>query len=365
MYIESLTLESFRNYGRERAVFSPGLNILKGINASGKTNLLEAVYVAGVGKSLRTSQDKEMVKWGAEEAVIKLFIMKRRGRRSVEIRIDKKGKKKVLIDGIPQVKISELLGCLGIVFFSPEELRLIKDGPTERRRFMDISLCQQSKRYLKNLSMYNKALLQRNKLLKMSYRADSLKNMLDVFDVQLARSGAAVISIRQKFAKNISEIAGVWHYKISGGREKLALSYESIDGSEDLEVELIESLLLKQLAENRSKDIDTSFTNVGPHRDDLKVTVNGIDIRKYGSQGQQRSSALSLKLAEIKSFEIETGETPILLLDDVLSELDLERQANLICAAEGIQTILTCTHFNLEAKDKRKDFIISEGSIVT
>ncbi|MDR1905610.1 MAG: DNA replication/repair protein RecF [Clostridiales bacterium] len=363
MYIDTLKLKDFRNYATESAGFLCGLNILKGANASGKTNLLEAVYAAGVGRSLRTSQDKEMVKWDAEEAVIKLLLVKKHAKHDIEVRIDAKGKKRVIIDGIAQVRIAELLGYLNIVFFSPDELSLIKAGPMERRRFMDISLCQQSKPYLRSLSAYNKALLQRNKLLKMRYNKQTLYDMLDVFDVQLSKTGTAIIDIRRRFVSNMKKTAMEWHGKISGGTETLSLAYETLNGSEGLVPEEIAALFIKKYADDREKDIETEFTNSGPHRDDLKVSVNGTDMRKFGSQGQQRSAALSLKLAEIESFRIETGETPVLLLDDVLSELDLDRQRNLVEATRGIQTILTCTHFDIDTDLLKKQFEISGGMI--
>ncbi|MDR1939515.1 MAG: DNA replication/repair protein RecF [Clostridiales bacterium] len=363
MVIETLTLSGFRNYERERAELSRGLNIFKGDNAAGKTNLLESVYVSGVGKSLKTTQDKEMVRWGSGEAIIKVVAVHRFSRHEIEIRIDLKGKKRVLIDGIPQIKMSELLGYVGIVFFSPDELSLIKDGPSERRRFMDISLCQQSKAYLKSLSLYNKALFQRNKLLKSSYSKTALNDLLDAFDVQLSKSGAAVVAVRQKFIANISSGVAEWHKKISGGLESLGLGYETrleCGGLTDIQAA---AAFLERYKADREKDIETAFTNAGPHRDDLRVIVNGIDVRKFGSQGQQRSAALSLKLAEIGSFRLETGEEPILLLDDVLSELDLARQANLIEATKGVQTILTCTHFDAPSDLEHKEFIIKNGKI--
>ncbi|MDR2091557.1 MAG: DNA replication/repair protein RecF [Clostridiales bacterium] len=433
MFIERLRLKGFRNYESEEADFSPGLNVLRGANAGGKTNLLEAVYVAGVGKSLRTNRDGETVRWGGEEAVVKLTLFRGGRRHEIEIRIDARGKKRVIIDGIPQVKIAELLGYLNIVFFSPDELKLVKEGPAERRRFMDISLCQQSKLYLKNLSAYNKALLQRNKLLKMNYKRQSLDEMLDVFDVQLAKSGAYVMEIRGRFVENLKKTASDWHRKISGGTETLTLEYETAEGAAGLTKEETAEFLIRELKNGRQRDIDAAFTGIGPHRDDLKAEIfaadgkdlnggiearnyvendglngggvcaeieknkslsggieartfggngdlnggaeieknerkadvkNGIDVRKFGSQGQQRSAALSLKLAEIESFRIETGETPVLLLDDVLSELDLARQKNLIEAASGIQTILTCTHFDIAAEGHRKEFVISNGKII-
>ncbi|MDR3264198.1 MAG: DNA replication/repair protein RecF [Clostridiales bacterium] len=364
MYIDALRLKDFRNYAAEDAVFFEGLNIFKGSNASGKTNLLEAVYVCGVGKSLRTNQDKEMVRWDVPEASVKLTLVKKYGKHDIEIFIDSKGKKRVLIDGIAQVRMAELLGYLNIVFFSPDELKLIKEGPSERRRFMDISLCQQSRLYLKSLSAYNKALTQRNKILKTAYNAETVRNMLDVFDVQLAKYGAPIIEIRKRFVANISQTAAEWHSKISGGTESLSIAYESPIADDGLTAREITDVLIRKYAKDRERDTETQFTNSGPHRDDLKVIVNGVDIRKFGSQGQQRSAALSLKLAEIESFRIETGETPVLLLDDVLSELDLARQKNLLDATKGIQTILTCTHFDIGTDVGYREYIVTEGKIV-
>jgi DNA replication and repair protein RecF len=425
MYIETLKLTDFRNYKSECADFFSGLNILSGTNASGKTNLLEAAYAVGVGKSPRTNQDKEMVRWEAEEASVRLRLIKRRRAHDIEIRIDKKGKKRVIIDGRPQVRIAELLGYLNVVFFSPDELKLVKEGPAERRRFMDVSLCQQSPAYLRNLSLYNKTLTQRNRLLRMSYRRDALFGMLDVFDIQLAKYGVAVTAARRRFVENLQKTASDRHLKISGGKESLTLEYEAADfstdnagfgaGTEmppkidaqnktlgadgksgaiggriigadtgarateerspvivrprvstgtDMGADRAAAFFVERYRAERERDIETALTNSGPHRDDLKISLNGTDARKFGSQGQQRSAALSLKLAEIDSFKTETGETPVLLLDDVLSELDEDRQRNLLETADGVQTILTCTHFDLKTTADRREFVISDGRII-
>ena len=253
------------------------------------------------------------------------------------------------------------MGVLNVVYFSPDELKMIKESPKERRRFMDISLSQQKKKYFYNLQRYNKTLDQRNKLLKTARSIEGLRDMLAVWDVQLAAIGAEIISDRLIFLKKLSVYAAREHTRLSGGREELVLRYES--DALDMDRDIKEQLILRYEADIE-KDYQLKFTSSGPHRDDIKITINGIDVRKFGSQGQQRSAALSLKMAEISQFEEETGEKPVLLLDDVLSELDEGRQRELLSAASGVQTILTCTEFDIDINPCPALFTISQGMII-
>ncbi len=346
MYIESVTLKNFRNYEDKTVDFKDGLNIVIGKNASGKTNLLESVYCSGIGKSPRTNKAREMIRWGSDNAYIKVILKKQYSRHIVEYFIDSADKKIIKIDSIPLVKQSEILGMLNIVFFSPDEMKLIKESPQERRRFSDISLSQQNKKYLFSLSKYNNILAQRNKLLKESRDIKALPEMLYGWDVQLAEYGAYIIAKRYGFVEKIQVFAKKIHSEITDEKEDLELEYES--NVERGETDKMKEIFFQKLRANLEKDMNLLYTSFGSHRDDIAIKINGIDVRKYGSQGQQRTVALSLKLAEIYLFESEVGEKPVLLLDDVLSELDASRRQKLMELSSGLQTIITCTDFDMD-----------------
>lgn len=346
MYIESVTLKNFRNYEDKTVDFKDGLNIVIGKNASGKTNLLESVYCSGIGKSPRTNKAREMIRWGSDSAYIKVILKKQYSRHSVEYFIDSADKKIIKIDSIPLVKQSEILGMLNIVFFSPDEMKLIKESPQERRRFSDISLSQQNKKYLFSLSKYNNILAQRNKLLKESRDIKALPEMLYGWDVQLAEYGAYIVAKRYEFVEKIQVFAKKIHSEITDKKEDLELEYES--NVERGETDKMQESFFQKLRANLEKDMNLLYTSFGSHRDDIAIKINGIDVRKYGSQGQQRTVALSLKLAEIYLFESEVGEKPVLLLDDVLSELDASRRQKLMELSSGLQTIITCTDFDMD-----------------
>ena len=315
-------------------------------NASGKTNLLESVYCSGIGKSPRTNKAREMIRWGSDNAYIKVILKKQYSRHIVEYFIDSADKKIIKIDSIPLVKQSEILGMLNIVFFSPDEMKLIKESPQERRRFSDISLSQQNKKYLFSLSKYNNILAQRNKLLKESRDIKALPEMLYGWDVQLAEYGAYIIAKRYEFVEKIQVFAKKIHSEITDEKENLELEYES--NVERGETDKMKEIFFQKLRANLEKDMNLLYTSFGSHRDDIAIKINGIDVRKYGSQGQQRTVALSLKLAEIYLFESEVGEKPVLLLDDVLSELDASRRQKLMELSSGLQTIITCTDFDMD-----------------
>lgn len=343
MFVTQVKLNNFRNYADKVFEFSKGLNVIVGPNATGKTNLLESVYMCGLGTSPRVTRDKDVIKWGEKGAFIHLELQTRFRKHTVDMFIDCKEKKRVAIDGIPITRLAQLIGTLGIVFFSPDELKLVKDAPVERRRFMDVSLSQQSSKYLFALSRYNAVLLRRNKLLKTLSPGEDLKNSLQVWDIQLAEEGARVIKARYAFARELKKFAAQKHVVLSGGRETLSLEYESdvADGDE----KLIAEALSQKLFMSYDKDCSLQYTTVGPHKDDIKISLDGIDVRKFGSQGQQRTAALSLKLAEISLFKDNMGEEPVLLLDDVLSELDEGRRKTLLKETSAFQTIITCTEY--------------------
>lgn len=362
MLITNLKLNNFRNYAEEKISFSSGLNVLSGLNASGKTNMLEAVYLLGIGKSPRTAQDRELIQWNKEYLYISAEVKKKYQTLRIEIHIDSRLNKRIAINGMPVSRVGELMGALNVIYFSPDELKLIKDSPRERRRFMDISLSQQKKVYFYTLQRYNRILDQRNKLLKNTFNRDALESMLIVWDIQLSEAGADIICARNDFINKLNIHAMERHKLLTDGKETLSLEYESgVSGG--VRQEIIEQLK-EQLLSDREKDYNLKYTSAGPHRDDIRILVNDSDVRKFGSQGQQRSAALSLKMAEISHFEMETGEKPVLLLDDVLSELDLMRQRQLIHSAENIQTILTCTEYDLNTNIKPKIFRIDQGRII-
>ena len=334
MYIESLELKNFRNYEELSIVLDPGTNILYGDNAQGKTNVLEAVYLCGTTKSHRGSKDKEMIRFEQDESHIRMMVKKDGVSHKIDMHLKKNKAKGIAIDGIPIRKAAELFGIVNLVAFSPEDLNIIKNGPSERRRFMDLELCQLNKVYLQELTSYNKVLNQRNKLLKDIGFQPGLTETLDVWDMQLVSYGKKIISLRRQFMEELGEIIRQIHSNLTGKKEEIRLLYEP-----DVEEKVFE----EKLQSAREKDLRFRGTSVGPHRDDFCVQTNGIDIRKYGSQGQQRTAALSLKMSEIYLVEKVTKDHPVLLLDDVLSELDSSRQNYLLQSIHNIQTVITCT----------------------
>ena len=334
MNIRSIELKNFRNYENLEISLDEGTNILFGDNAQGKTNILEAAYMSGTTKSHKGSRDREMIRFGEEEAHLKTVVVRGGREYQIDMHLKKNRAKGIAIDKIPIKKASELFGILNIVFFSPEDLNIIKNGPAERRRFLDSELCQLDRIYLADLTNYNKILAQRNKLLKDMIYRPSLSDTLPVWDMQLIETGKKIIRRRKQFVDELREIVSDIHYRISGGKEELFLKYEpNID---DIFFE-------DELSRAKEKDKKLCQTSVGPHRDDLLFSIGDVDIRKYGSQGQQRTSALSLKLAEIELVRKSISDTPVLLLDDVLSELDSSRQNYLLNNISDTQTIITCT----------------------
>lgn len=334
MIIESLELKNYRNYKDLHIDFDQGTNILYGNNAQGKTNILEAIYVCATTKSHRGSKDKEMIEFGEEESHIKINIKKEGIPYRIDMHLRMNKTKGVAINGIPIHKASELFGVVNVVFFSPEDLNIIKNGPSERRRFIDMELCQLNKLYVHSLVQYNKIIMQRNKLLKEISFKPEYEEMLDIWDMQLVSYGCEIIHYREKFIMQLNDIIKTIHYTLSGEKENLIIKYEANVASEDFE---------RILKKNRIQDMKQKTTLAGPHRDDMTFYVNQIDIRKFGSQGQQRTAALSLKLAEIEIVKKIVKDYPILLLDDVLSELDKSRQEQLLSVIKHIQTIITCT----------------------
>lgn len=334
MMVKSLELQNFRNYESLKLEFDGGTNILYGDNAQGKTNVLEALYLCGTTKSHRTSMDREMIRFQEEEAHVRLYVDRKGIQRRIDFHLKKNKPKGIAVDGIPIRKASDLIGILNVVFFSPEDLNVIKDGPAQRRRFVNMELCQLSRIYYQNLADYNRTLKQRNSLLKDISFHPSLADTLDVWDLQLAGFGRKIMEERSGFIEKLNATIQKIHFAISGGREELELEYEP-----DVEPELF----YDRLVSTRKSDLLKHSTGVGPHKDDVIFRVNGVDVRRFGSQGQQRTAALSLKLAEIELVRMMIRDTPVLLLDDVLSELDGNRQNYLLNCIHDVQTVISCT----------------------
>ncbi len=341
MIIKSIDLLNFRNYEELHLEFEDGITILNGENAQGKTNLLEAVFLAASCRSHRGAKDREMIRFQQDEAHIRMLVRKEERDLRIDLHLKKDRSRGIAVNAVPVRKTRDYLGLVNCVLFSPEDLQIVKEGPSERRNFIDNELCQLDKIYLNSFMQYRKALEQRNQLLKDIPYMPELLETLDSWDEQLAKFGAEIIRRREDFIRDLSEITKPIHEKLSGGRESLSLLYEKNTEAEDF---------LENLRKNREKDLKAKTTGIGPHRDDLSFVLRTenpgeeeLDARVYGSQGQQRTCALSVKLAEIKLVKLRTGDEPVLLLDDVLSELDTLRQQYLLESIRDIQTIITCT----------------------
>ena len=334
MIIKSIELKNFRNYEHLELDFDSATNILYGDNAQGKTTVLESAYVCATTKSHKGSRDKDMIRFGEEEAHIRMTVCRRDQDYQINIHLKKNRSKGIAIGQMPIKKASELFGILNIVFFSPEDLNIIKNGPSVRRPFLDLELCQLNKLYVHALIQYNRVITQRNKLLKDLVFHPEYEETLDIWDEQMIQYGSQVIQFRQEFIEQLNNIILSIHKQLSGEEETLELFYEANTSIDQLK---------NSLAKSRESDLRQKTTGVGPHRDDISFMVNGIDIRKFGSQGQQRTAALSLKLAEIELVKHLVNDYPILLLDDVLSELDGNRQKHLLSGINHIQTMITCT----------------------
>lgn len=334
--IKSLKLKNFRNYDLLNLDFDTGANIFYGDNAQGKTNILEAAYLSGTTKSHRGAKDKELINFGRDESHIETVVEKKGIHYQIDLHLKRNSSKGIAINKMPIRKASELFGIVNFVFFSPEDLNIIKNGPSERRRFIDLELSQLDKIYLSNLANYNRIVNQRNHLLK-EISNENKKNCMDtleIWELQLVQYGNKLIERRKQFVDDMNRIVSSVHKKLTGDKEEIQIVYEPSNGK----------LALEQAVErNREKDIRIKSTSVGPHRDDICIMSGNLDIRRFGSQGQQRTAALSLKLSEIELVKRTIHDTPVLLLDDVLSELDKHRQNYLLDSINDIQTLITCT----------------------
>jgi DNA replication and repair protein RecF len=366
LQIKNLKLRDFRNYKSLNVDFAKNFNIIYGNNAQGKTNIIEAVFLCASGRSHRTSKDIELLKYDTARFGIKLLFEKDNIQEEIDIAYTPEEKKKIKINEIPVKKIGDLMGHLNAVIFSPEDLLVIKQGPAERRRFADITLSQLKPSYFYDLQQYAKILYQRNTLLKNIVVNKELENTLDVWDRHLVRTGSRIMTIRSGFIKKLDEIAAVRHAKLTNNEEVLKLKYNpSFELGNILNTQEIEEIFTKTLEKCRKREIMKGTSMYGPHRDDIDIILNGESTKIYGSQGQQRTSVLSMKLAEIDLMKEESGDSPVLLLDDVLSELDDKRKEYLIENINGLQTFITCTDKRFFQRNTENDalFYVENGNI--
>ncbi|MBO5328938.1 MAG: DNA replication/repair protein RecF [Anaerotignum sp.] len=357
MYITEVSLQNFRNLAQLKIEPSEGINVIYGSNAQGKTNFLESLYFCAMGRSLRGKSDQQLIRFEEEESHIRMLVQRKQRYDRIDVHLKKDEKKGIAVNGLPVRKLGDLFGTLYAVIFSPEDLSLVKDGPGERRRFLDMELCQLSKVYYYDLQQYYRILKQRNNLLKEIQKKPQLQETLFVWDDQLAKYGERIIAARKRFLIRLDEIAAEKLSQLTGGRDHLQTIYKP---------NCEEGMLAEKLRKNIDRDIYFGSTQSGPHKDDILFSIDGREVKVYGSQGQQRTTALAARLAEIDLIREETGEEPVLLLDDVFSELDENRQKFLLQSIEGLQAFVTCTGIEDSVKkyiSKDNLFYVENGVI--
>ena len=360
MFIKRLQMLNYRNYNVLDISLGPHVNVFMGDNAQGKTNILEGIYYCAFARSHRTSKDRELINWNSDNALLSVTVGRERLDKRIDISILKDGKKAIQINKIKIKKIGELFGNFNVVMFSPEDLKIIKDSPGVRRKFIDMELCQLNPKYYYNLVQYNKVLNERNSILR---NRNINKDILDVYDMQLVEFGYNIVMQRINYINKLNQYSKQIHNDITSGKENIEFKYVSTIRN----LENIKESFYSQLEKNRSKDIDKGLTSVGPHRDDFMVFINEIDTKSYGSQGQQRTAVLTIKFSSLKIIKELTGEYPVLLLDDVLSELDFSRKRYILSTIGEIQTIITCTGIEdlyEYLDDKSKVFKVKDGAIL-
>ncbi len=357
MFINSIELNNFRNYESLSLKLDQGVNIFYGDNAQGKTNILDAVYVGCTSKSHKLAKDREMIRFGKEEAHIRLLLTRKDVPYRIDMHLKKTKAKGIAVNGVPIRRSSDLFGIANAVIFSSEDLNIIRDGPSERRRFLDLELCQLNRIYVHELISYTRVVNQKNKLLKeYEFRKDA-DDLIDIYNEQLVRYGTEIINIREDFIEKLNGLIRQIHSELTDGKEKISLGYEKNTSVEEFETNLKRS---------RQQEIKTGMSLTGPHRDDLIFRIDDMDVRHFGSQGQQRTAVLSLKLSEIRLVEEIIGERPLLLLDDVLSELDSRRQNQLLNSIKEGQTLITCTGLDDFINNRfhiDKVFYVSNGNV--
>lgn len=372
MILKEIKLENFTNYESFKCALSEGVNIFIGDNGQGKSNLLDSIYYVACEHSARNHKDRDMILWGRDYFKISASFLNKFGLNEVEITYNKKkkeGKKTLLLNQYKIEKAKDYVGYFNAVFFSPEDLYIVKGDPNLRRKYLDDELVQTDNQYFMYLYQYKKVLDQRNALLKEAYRRRSLLDSMAVWEEQLSKYGTFLLKCRLEMVHHLKNVAGDIHSFLTDGEETLDVSYESklpVSLLESGQLASFQSLYFNQLKENRITDLERGYTQLGPHRDDLGLLINGMSAKKFGSQGQQRTAALSLKIAEVELINNKKGEYPILLLDDVLSELDKKRKNKLFMRLEkGIQTVITSTDLNdiePSISNKGKVFTIEKGN---
>lgn len=355
MQLRELILRNYRNYDHLELSFPTGLIVLAGRNAQGKTNIIESIFLSCTGRSHRTPRDRELIQWNKEEALVRTKADKSVGSSRIDIYLHSHEKKKILINGGPAGRLGELMGHLNSVLFSPEDLKLVREGPSERRRFMDMELSQIRPKYFYYLQQYNRILNHRNNLLKEIQRKPSLAKTLPVWDQQLAEAGSFIIQQRHNFTVSLQGIAQEIHKRITNGSEELSLVYKPSVPYTAGTIKEIKESFLRELEMHQGDDIARGLTSTGCHRDDMSFSINGVDVRMFGSQGQKRTTVLSVKLSELEFMYGETGEYPLLLLDDAMSELDSFRQKMLLEYIDKVQTFVTVTDLNQFPEIKNRD----------
>lgn len=360
MKIDNVSFQGFRNLATQQIDLAPTLNVFCGDNAQGKTNLIESIYFCSLGRSPRTDSDKDLVNWTANEACVCCNFSRKFGQLQVNVKLTKNKGKKLFLNGNLLPKTSLLLGNLNTVYFSPQEIKIVNQSPADRRHFLDVDLCQLDKTYFHALSRFKKALVQRNNLLKTP--SGDVAQQIAVWDEQIATVGATLIVKRKEFCQQLKPFAEKAQNQLSQGAEILKLHYLCCVEGESQEE--IAQNYKKMLQDNLEDDLARGFTQQGCQRDDILLFVNGKDVKKFGSQGQQRTAALALKIAETQLFEQRTGETPVLLLDDVLSELDSKRQKALLEFSSQLQIVLTACFLNKALLPKStKVFLVEDGKV--
>lgn len=358
MKIDSIKLNNFRNYENANISLKDGINFIVGKNAQGKTNLLESVYLLSVGKSPKNSKDKQIIKFGADKSRVEINFSTREGNKTIQMLLDRFNKKSIRINNLNVLKIAELVGVLSAVYFSPDELKLIKEVPEDRRRFLDVSISQFDKAYLYDIIKYDKILKQRNTILKSNSSKETKLEELKLFTPQLIDTAEQIIIKRVKFIENLKNIAKNIHKTITNS-ENLEIFY-----SFDISFKSIKEQLNELFEKNIDKELELGYTCFGPHRDDIIFKINDLDCKYYASQGQQRTVALVVKLALMEVIKSHIGEYPILLLDDVLSELDYSRQNKMLELTKKYQTLITCTSIPILDFEYNK-IEIENGQVVT
>jgi len=370
MRIQKIILRNFRNYQHSSLLLDKTLNIFIGENAQGKTNILEAIHLSSLGRSHRTHDDQDLIHWNQTDSCAEIYFVRGQTEHKLSIHLHRIGKRGVFFNDNP-IRSYELIGLLNTVIFSPEDLFLIKGNPSGRRRFIDSEISQANPVYFKELLKYNRILMQRNQLLKKMRERSQANDLLETWDEQFAPVAAAVVVKRIASLKKLTMLANLIHRRITNNKENLTISYEQHEGifsdnNNLFTIDTVKEWFQKQLIDRRQEDIFKGNTGIGPHRDDIVLSVNGINLRNFGSQGQQRTGILALKLAEIEFIKSETGEYPVLLLDDVLSELDSMRRGQLLgFIKDRIQTFITATDAeNFADRKTGKYFTVNNGSVM-